>query len=114
MKALTFTASSLLALLIVLMGGCSDKTPDGPVNSLGNVAVNKYVAIGNSLTAGYQSNGLYESAQIYSFPNLIAQQLKAAGANIGQFEQPLWADPGALPRRAVVRHARGRPRRGRG
>ncbi len=82
------------ALTIAYFGGCSQKTPTGPVAGLGSNSVTKYVAIGNSLTAGLQSNGLYASAQQYSFPNLIAQQLRKAGAALPAFEQPLYSDPG--------------------
>lgn len=82
------------ALSLAVLAGCTDSAPSGPAAGLGNVTVKKYVAIGNSLTAGYQSNGLYQSAQIYSYPNLIAQQLIAAGAQLGTFEQPLYSDPG--------------------
>lgn len=83
-------------LVLSVMIGCSDETPSGlPTAGLGNVPVTKYVSIGNSLTAGYQSGALYEDAQIYSFPNLIAQQLTTAGANLGKFEQPIWGNPGS-------------------
>jgi lysophospholipase L1-like esterase len=85
---------TLAALIAALLNGCTDSAPTGPVIGLGNSTVTKYVSVGNSLTAGYQSNGLYESAQIYSYPNLIAQQLRKAGANIGSFEQPIYSDPG--------------------
>jgi lysophospholipase L1-like esterase len=84
-------AAGLAALSLI---GCSDSAPNGPVASLGSVTVKKYVAVGNSLTAGYQSNGLYQSAQMYSYPNLIAQQLTKAGASLGSFEQPYYSDPG--------------------
>ena len=94
MKRYYAIAGSLLATLMLILSGCTDSAPDGPKASLGSVTVNKYVAIGNSLSAGYQSNGLYESAQKYSFPNLIAAQLTAAGAGIGKFEQPIYSDPG--------------------
>ncbi|MCX6138373.1 MAG: SGNH/GDSL hydrolase family protein [Ignavibacteriales bacterium] len=94
MKRYYAITGSLLAILMLLLSGCTDSAPDGPKASLGSVTVNKYVAIGNSLSAGYQSNGLYESAQKYSFPNLIAGQLTAAGAGIGKFEQPIYSDPG--------------------
>lgn len=78
----------------VALYGCVDTAPVQGIPGLGNNRVLKYVAVGNSLTAGYQSNGLYESAQIYSFPNLVGQQLRAADAEIGSFEQPLYTDPG--------------------
>lgn len=87
-----FAATLIIALL---WGGCKQSTPSGPVASLGSTSVTKYVAIGNSLTAGYQSGGLYESGQEYSYANLIAQQLKAAGANLGTFEMPWYSDPGS-------------------
>ncbi len=74
--------------------GCSNSAPNGPVASLGSLTIKKYVAVGNSLTAGYQSAGLYQSAQVYSYPNLIAQQLTKAGASLGSFEQPYYSDPG--------------------
>jgi lysophospholipase L1-like esterase len=84
-----FVAASLFV-------GCDVTTPpdDAPKGTLDPITVRKYVAIGNSLTAGYQSNGLYQSAQVYSFPNLIARQLTLAGASLGNFEMPLYSDPG--------------------
>lgn len=85
---------TLAALIAALLNGCTDSAPTAPVIGLGNSTVTKYVSVGNSLTAGYQSAGLYKSAQLYSYPNLIAQQLTKAGANIGTFEQPYWPDPG--------------------
>jgi lysophospholipase L1-like esterase len=87
-----FLIAAGLATLSLI--GCSDSAPNGPVASLGTVTVKKYVAVGNSLTAGYQSAGLYQSAQMYSYPNLISQQLTKAGATLGSFEQPYYSDPG--------------------
>jgi len=48
------------------------------------------VAVGNSLTAGFQSGGMHENFQQCSFPNLIAQQM---GITYG-FEQPIVSAPG--------------------
>ncbi len=94
MKQYIFLLITLAALIAALLIGCSDSAPTGPTVGLGNSTVTKYVSVGNSLTAGYQSAGLYKSAQLYSYPNLIAQQLTKAGATIGTFEQPYWPDPG--------------------
>ncbi len=52
----------------------------------------KYVAIGDSLSAGYQSGGLVADYQNFSFPNIIAKQL-----GISDFEQPLISSPGIPP-----------------
>ena len=84
-----------IALLVgAFVSGCTDSAPSGPTPGLGSLSVKKYVSIGNSLTAGYQSNGLYASAQIYSYPNMIAQQLVKSGAVLDTFQQPLYSDPG--------------------
>ncbi len=50
---------------------------------------NKYVAVGDSLTAGYMSGGLVETFQKNSYPALIARQI-----GISDFEQPLVSEPG--------------------
>ncbi|MGA7159424.1 MAG: SGNH/GDSL hydrolase family protein [Bacteroidota bacterium] len=94
MKANTFIFAALVVIGALVAQGCTDSAPSGPSASLGSVTVTKYVAIGNSLTAGYQSNALYHSSQIYSYPKLISDQLDAAGANLGTFQQPLYSDPG--------------------
>lgn len=94
MKPLHLFFIVALVLTATLYSGCVDEAQVLNSPGLGNNSVLKYVAVGNSLSAGYQSNALYESAQIYSFPNLIATQLKAANAPLGNFEQPLYSDPG--------------------
>jgi lysophospholipase L1-like esterase len=48
-----------------------------------------YVALGDSLTAGYASGGLAQVYQQYSYPALLAGQF-----GISDFEQPLVSDPG--------------------
>jgi lysophospholipase L1-like esterase len=94
MKPMQIIAALLFVPVALFYGGCTDTAPSGPVTGLGGVTVNKYVAIGDSYAAGYQSNALYESGQKYSYPSLIAQQLMAAGANLGTFELPIYSDPG--------------------
>jgi lysophospholipase L1-like esterase len=88
-----FVALFVMASLFV---GCNVSSPpdDAPSGKLDPVSVKKYVAIGNSLSAGYQSNGLYQSGQVYAFPNLIAKQLTLAGASLGTYEMPWYSDPG--------------------
>lgn len=81
---------TLLAVIVGLMGvsGCSEKDPPIGPRSFGAIDPTAYVAIGNSISSGYQSGALFASAQEYSFPNLIAQQLGSS------FVQPIMPDPG--------------------
>jgi hypothetical protein len=60
--------------------------PVVPAPTKGSIDVSTYVALGNSLTAGYADNALYREGQLYSYPNLIAKQLKLVGG--GDFKQP--------------------------
>nr|WKN38118.1 SGNH/GDSL hydrolase family protein [Tunicatimonas sp. TK19036] len=54
----------------------------------GSVDFSKYVAIGNSLTAGLMDAALYTSGQQNSFPNILAQQFQIEGVDGGEFNQP--------------------------
>lgn len=83
-----------LALLLVLIAGCKDYSDLDvePIDS-GSADFSFYVAVGNSLTAGFQNNALYESGQMYSYPNLIARQIN----NSENFSQPLIGNPGISP-----------------
>lgn len=54
------------------------------------VDFSKYIAIGNSLTAGYSNGGLYLSGQQNSFPNFIAEKMKRFGG--GEFITPYFSE----------------------
>lgn len=88
MNKIKFILFSLL--LVVFLFGCEDRSdltgPSAP--STGDANFSKFVSIGNSLTAGYQSSALYESAQNYSFGKMIADQVGTA------YVQPIISDPG--------------------
>ncbi|MGB3775799.1 MAG: G-D-S-L family lipolytic protein [Leeuwenhoekiella sp.] len=56
----------------------------------GSADFSNFVAVGNSLTAGYADGALYVSGQQNSFPNILAQQFALAGG--GSFDQPLMSD----------------------
>ncbi len=56
----------------------------------GEADFSNYVAVGNSLTAGYTNGTLYKSAQENSFPSILATQMKLAGG--GDFTQPYLED----------------------
>lgn len=72
--------------------GCSIDTPEQPKLNMepNQLVLSKMVAIGNSLTAGFQSSGLCECMQPQSYPNLIARQIGKAA----EFEQPIIDQPG--------------------
>lgn len=84
-----FYKSSVLAALFgsVLLTSC-DPEIDAPAASSGQADFAKYVAVGNSLTAGYADGGLYRSGQLNSYPAILAQQFALAGG--GEFTQPLF------------------------
>ena len=56
----------------------------------GTADLSKYVAVGNSLTAGYADGALYITGQKNSYPNIMATQFAYAGG--GEFSQPLMND----------------------
>lgn len=55
----------------------------------GQADFSRYIAVGNSLTAGYADGGLYLAGQENSYPSIIAKQMKSAGG--GAFTQPLFS-----------------------
>ena len=75
-----------LALTVVLMS-CK-KTTESTVD-WGSADFSSFVTIGNSLTAGLSDGALYEDAQKYSFPNLVAKN-----AEIDDFQQPIMSGNG--------------------
>ena len=54
----------------------------------GSVDFTRYIAVGNSLTAGYADGGLYLTGQLISYPSIIAKQMATVGG--GSFNQPLF------------------------
>lgn len=56
----------------------------------GEADFSSYVAVGNSLTAGYMDGTMYKSGQMNSFPNLLAQKFALVGG--GEFTQPSYED----------------------
>lgn len=72
------------AMAMLWLSGCFEATDDQYT-----LPHRKYVAMGNSLTAGFQSSGLSEEFQTASYPALLAQ---AMGDQ--DFMQPLVEKPG--------------------
>jgi lysophospholipase L1-like esterase len=59
--------------------------------STGEADFSNYVALGNSLTAGYADNALFITGQENSYPNILAQQFSRV-QETEDFMQPLMAD----------------------
>lgn len=81
--------------LAVLAAGFASCEPEfeNEVNAnytSGDADFSTYVAVGNSLTAGYMDGTVSRVGQTYSFPNLLAQKFALVGG--GEFTQPSYAE----------------------
>jgi lysophospholipase L1-like esterase len=81
--------SYFAAIIMAAISSCKPEF-DEFKPSAGNANFSKYIALGNSLTAGYADQALYRSGQENSYPNLMAMQFKQVGG--GEFKQPLVND----------------------
>lgn len=78
--------SILVLSTALLFHGCTSSLEE-PTPTAGNADFSTYLAVGNSLTAGFSDDGLTRDFQMSSFPNMLATQMSAAGG--GEFKQPL-------------------------
>jgi hypothetical protein len=84
-----FKHIGILGTAGIALIACDPKI-ETPAPSLeGKIDVSNYISIGNSITAGYASGGLYLEGQKVAYPVLISQQFKLAGG--GEFNAPLFA-----------------------
>ena len=92
---MTKTTMRYLAALGILLGAaaaCNNdqlfhNTTEDPISPL----FARYVSMGNSITAGFQSNGINDSTQRQAYPVLLARQMHSP------FYQPLLNKPGCAP-----------------
>jgi len=75
-----------IILSLALFTACERKIDEFAPNANG-VNFSNFVAVGNSLTAGYADGALYTSGQINSIANIMATQFRTVGG--GAFNQPL-------------------------
>jgi lysophospholipase L1-like esterase len=82
--------SNLVVIIILtLITGCQDRSNiSSPSPQSGSADFTRFVTIGNSITAGYQSSALYQDAQKYAYGNLIAHQVNTS------FAIPFISNPG--------------------
>ncbi len=63
---------------------------DGLPLTAGSADFSKYVALGNSLCAGYSDGALFMAGQEHSYPNILSQQFALVGG--GEFKIPYMND----------------------
>lgn len=85
-----FIYLSVLALAFTSCEPEFENEIDSSTYSAGEADFTTYVALGNSLTAGYMDGTMFRSGQQYSFPNILSQQFALVGG--GEFTQPSFAD----------------------
>lgn len=85
----SWNRAGLAAVAALVLNACAPGQ-DAPTPTVGAVDVSRYLAVGDSYTAGLSAGGLTLASQQYSYPNLLAQQLRGAQAN-ATFSQPLLA-----------------------
>ncbi len=74
---------------LILLAACEPNI-DEFTPSKGNADFTRYVAVGDSWTAGFADASLYLSGQQNSYPNILAGQFSFVGG--GTFNQPLMLD----------------------
>lgn len=72
-------------LIAILLSACKPHL-DTDAPTAGSLNLKTYVAVGNSLTAGYADGTLYLSGQKNSYPGMLAQQFSQVGG--GLFKTP--------------------------
>lgn len=75
-----------IILSLALFTACERKIDEFKPDANG-VNFTKFVAVGNSMVAGFADGALYTSGQVNSIPNIMATQLKTVGG--GEFKQPM-------------------------
>ncbi|MGH1486520.1 MAG: hypothetical protein ACRBCI_09900 [Cellvibrionaceae bacterium] len=93
-KYVSLSVFSTLILVSCGSGGVGSNDFDDPVGnqtfSAGDLDVTRYVALGDSLTAGFKDRSLYLDGQLDSMPNILSQAFAEVGG--GEFTQPLAKD----------------------
>ena len=94
-RILPFRAGLLAAGALLAAAGCAKDaellTSEPQATAVGAPFMARYVALGNSITAGYQSGGINDSTQRRSYAHLLA---RAAGV---RFAYPALAGRGCAP-----------------
>jgi lysophospholipase L1-like esterase len=84
----TLTRVAAVSAVMALAACSSDKKLLGPTTPVGGDLFKSYVAMGNSITAGYQSGGISDATQRQSYAFLLASQMGT------QYHYAALANPG--------------------
>lgn len=82
-----YNVNMISVALVLFLFSCKPSI-ETPRPSSGSADFSQYIAVGNSLTAGYADGGLYLEGQKAAFPVILAAQMKAAGG--GAFLSPFF------------------------
>ncbi|MEO6914825.1 MAG: hypothetical protein ABI151_03515 [Chitinophagaceae bacterium] len=74
-----------LSFVLLFFAACK-KDPHEILFPSGSADFSRYIAVGNSLTAGYSSGGLYLEGQKAAYPVILGSQMKTIGG--GEFYAP--------------------------
>jgi len=77
-----------IGLSALLLWSCTYEEPEIKQPSSGSADFSKLVSVGNSLTAGFMDNALYNQGQRNSYPALLAMQMQLVGGTTDSFDQP--------------------------
>jgi hypothetical protein len=92
MSRLDITRYALRAAMVIALSAlaaCTNEKLNSP--EAANAIFDRYVALGNSITAGFQSGGIDDSTQLRSYAVLVAKQMET------DFNVPLLNTPGCPP-----------------
>ncbi|MBD1424530.1 SGNH/GDSL hydrolase family protein [Sphingobacterium arenae] len=90
MKRIFKNIALYIGILSTLVASSCKPEIEGFQPTSGEADFSKYIAVGNSLTAGFADGGLYLEGQQMAFPNLIAEQLREVGGR--DFRSPFFAE----------------------
>ena len=76
--------------VVALASSCAPEIDTASPANTSKADFSKYIALGNSLTAGLADGGLYLEGQQVAFPNLVAEKMKVQGG--GEFKSPFFAE----------------------
>lgn len=90
MKRVFKNITLYIGILSTLAASSCKPDIEGSPATAGKADFTTYIAVGNSLTAGFADGGLYLEGQQMAFPNLLAEQLQQVGG--GNFRSPFFSE----------------------